>query len=136
MALLLALALLSQAKADVVAKLDTRVSVDWKGADLSQALDYLRSATGLKFHVEVDDDPYVTFAGKDLPARTVLKLALRSAGLGAVYRDGVLVVRKQGDVRGARTLELYDVRALLVRMQDFPGPRVELRPQGRLMRIG
>jgi len=136
MTLVLALSLLCQVKADVVTKLDTRVSVEWKGVGLSEALDHLRSATGLQFHVEVDDDPYVHFTGRDLPARTVLKLALRSAALGAVYRDGVLVVRKQGEERGARTLQLYDVRALVLRVRDFPGPRVDLRPQGVLALVG
>lgn len=132
MTLLLILALLTQdsAKADVVSKLNaTRVTVDFKDASLAEALEYLREASGLQFHVDADVDARVTFAAKDLPVRTVLKLMLRGADLGVVYRDGVLVVRKQADARAPHTLEMYDVRALLARLDDFPGPRVDLRPQ-------
>src|SRR5438552_2054470 len=43
-----------------------------------------------------------------------------------MYKEGVLLVVTKGKIDKAVTLQLYDVRDILVKIQDFQGPKVEL----------
>jgi hypothetical protein len=51
---------------------------------------------------------------------------LSAPNLTATYRDGVVLVVPKDKVDKAVSLQIYDVRDLLVKIQDFAGPRVEL----------
>ena len=43
-----------------------------------------------------------------------------------MYKEGVVLIVPKGKIDKAVTLQLYDVRDLLVKIQDFAGPKVEL----------
>jgi type II secretory pathway component GspD/PulD (secretin) len=123
-----------QRKAEVVNKLNSmRVSVDFSNTSLEEAVSFLRDFSGLNIIVDAEvyqkqseDQLKITLKVKDLLLKSVLKLMLSARDLTAMYKEGVLLVVPKGKIDKSVTLQLYDVRDLLVKLQDFPGPKVEL----------
>src|SRR5262245_65470867 len=121
-------------KAEVVNKLNTmRVSVDFANQTLEQAISFLRDFSGVNIVVDAEvyksqseDQLKITLKVKDLLLKSVLKLMLSSRELTAMYKEGVVLIVPKGKIDKAVTLQLYDVRDLLVKIQDFAGPKVEL----------
>ncbi|HZE98342.1 MAG TPA: hypothetical protein VE981_15025 [Planctomycetota bacterium] len=121
-------------KQEVVSKLNTmRVTVNFENSTMEEAISYLRDYSGLNIIVDAEvyknqseDQLKVTLKVKDLLLKSVLKLMLNSRELTAMYKEGVVLVVPKGKVDKAVTLQLYDVRDLLVKIQDFAGPKVEL----------
>src|SRR5439155_9715605 len=68
----------------------------------------------------------VTLRVKDLTLKSCLKLMLSSRELTATYKEGVILIVPKGKADKAVYLQIYDVRDLLVKIQDFAGPKVEL----------
>jgi type II secretory pathway component GspD/PulD (secretin) len=119
-------------KAEVVSKLNTmRVSVDFKDQTLDEALSFLRDFSGLNLVVDAEvaqknPDLKITLRVKDLLLKSCLKLMLSGPNLTATYKDGVILVVPKDRVDKVVVLQIYDVNDLLVKIQDFVGPRVEL----------
>ncbi len=121
-------------KAEILRKLNSmRVSVDFTASPLDEALGFLRDFSGLNIVIDTEvsqklseDQLKVTLKVKDLLLKSVLKLMLSNRELTAVYKEGVLLVVPKGRMDKSVTLQIYDVRDLLVKIQDFPGPKVEL----------
>jgi type II secretory pathway component GspD/PulD (secretin) len=119
---------------EVLNKLNTmRVTVDFTNSTLEEAISYLRDFTSLNIIVDAEvyknqseDQLKVTLKVKDLLLKSVLKLMLNSRELTAMYKEGVVLIVPKGKIDKAVTLQLYDVRDLLVKIQDFAGPKVEL----------
>jgi type II secretory pathway component GspD/PulD (secretin) len=120
--------------AEVVNKLNSmRVSVDFQDMALEEALSFLRDFSGINIVLDAEvsqkfspDQLKVTLRVKDLLLKSCLKLLLNGRGLTATYREGVLLVVPKEKVDHVVALQIYDVRDLLVKLQDFPGPKVEL----------
>jgi len=121
-----------EGRRQAVRKLDSvRISVDLRESPLAPAIDYFREATGLNIVLtpaaaEKDADAKVTLRVRDVSARAALRLLLRPRDLAVVWRDGALQVVPRGEAEAAVVLRMYDVRAHLVKVQDFSGPRMEL----------
>ncbi len=121
-------------KLEVVNKLNTmRVSVDFTATPFEDAVAFLRDFSGLNIVVSGDvaqkhsaDELKITLKVKDLLLKSTLKLMLSGRDLAGVYKDGVLLIVPKDKANSAVNLQLYDVRDLLVKIQDFPGPKVEL----------
>jgi len=119
---------------EVLNKLNTmRITVDFANVTLEEAIGYLRDFSGLNIVVDAEvyknqseDQLKVTLKVKDLLLKSILKLMLNSRELTAMYKEGVVLVVPKGKIDKAVTLQLYDVRDLLVKIQDFAGPKVEL----------
>jgi hypothetical protein len=112
-----------------------KVTVDFEDVRLSDALDYLREVTGVNLvalprAMEKEGEAKIRLKVKELSAKSVLKLLLGSRGLTASYRDGAVVILPREDLQDSTTLRMFDVRALQVKLQDFPGPTVELTGSG------
>jgi type II secretory pathway component GspD/PulD (secretin) len=121
-------------KNEVVRKLSTmKVTMDFVDRPLEEVLSFLRDFSGLNIVVDAevsqnmgDDALKVTMRVKELTLKSVLKLMLSSKNLTATYKEGVVLIVPKGKVDKAVVLQIYDVRDLLVKIQDFAGPRVEL----------
>ena len=121
-------------KAEVVNKLNTmRVSVDFANQTLEEAISFLRDFSSINIVVDAEvyknqseDQLKITLKVKDLLLKSVLKLMLSSRELTAMYKEGVVLIVPKGKIDKAVVLQLYDVRDLLVKLQDFAGPKVEL----------
>jgi hypothetical protein len=132
-ATMLALALVQDAaREDAVRKLSAqRVTVDFDGVKLGDALDFLRDATGLNLVLlpsasAKDADQPVKLKAKDLPVKSVLKLMLHGRGLALTWRGGALAVVPVEEMQDAVVMRIYDVRSHLLRLEDFAGPVMEL----------
>jgi hypothetical protein len=117
---------------EAVRKLSTlKVSVEFDKIRLQDALDYLRDVSGLNVVVAPsalakEGDATVSLKAKDLSVKSVLKLMLHGRGLAATWRDGALVVLPTEELGAATTMRIYDVRSHLLKLDDHPGPRMEL----------
>ena len=118
----------------VLSKLNTmRVTVDFKDQTLDDALGFLRDFSGLNLVVDAEvyaklpeDQLKVSLKVNDLLLKSVLKLMLHAKDLTATYKDGVILIVPKSKVDKAVSLQIYDVRDLLVKIPDFVGPKVEL----------
>jgi len=119
-------------RAAALRRLDSlKISVDFRETGLPAAVDYLREATGLNIVVsprvaEKEPDLRFTLRVRDLSARAVLRLMLRPRDLAVAWREGALQVVTREELGSGVVLKMYDVRAHLVKVQDFVGPRMEL----------
>jgi len=121
-------------KAEVVRKLSSmKISMDFVDRPMEEVLSFLRDFSGLNIVVDAEvsqslgeDQLKVTMRVKELTLKSVLKLMLSSKNLTATYKEGVILIVPKGKVDKAVVLQIYDVRDLLVKIQDFSGPRVEL----------
>ena len=119
---------------EVVNKLNTmRLTVDFKDNTLDDALTYIRDFSGLNIVVDAEvgqkasaDQLKVTLHVKDLLLKSCLKLMLNARDLTAIYKEGVILIVPKGRADKNVYLQIYDVRDLLVKLQDFAGPKVEL----------
>lgn len=132
-AMMLALALTQDsAREDALRKLSSlKLTVDFDQIRLSDALDFLRDASGLNIvvmpsAVAKDADTLVRLKAKELPLKSILQLLLANRGLALTWRDGTLAVVPGDELQEAVTLKIYDVRSRLLKLQDHPGPRMEL----------
>jgi hypothetical protein len=112
-------------------------SVDFKNATLDDVVSYFRECSGLNFHLDSAawaNDARVTLRLKDVPLMTALKLVLKPRDLECVIRDGVIVIAPRA---GSQTVtRVYDTRDLMLGLEDFPGPRMELRTPGMGLGMG
>lgn len=119
---------------EVLNKLNNqRLSVDFQNTSLEDAIGFIRDFSGLNLHIDAgvhenltEDQLKVTLKVKDLLLKSVLKLMLGQRGLSAMYREGVLLILPREKIDEKTTLAMYDVRDMLMKIQDFPGPKVEL----------
>ena len=127
-----ALAWAGDSREDSVRKLESmKITVDFQDVKLPDAVDYLRDVTGLNLVIlpkamDKEADSKIRLKVKDLSVKSVLKLLLSSRGLTVTWRDGALVVLPKEDLQDATVMRMFDVRSMLVKLQDFNGPKVEL----------
>jgi hypothetical protein len=112
-----------------------KISLDFTDAPLPEALDFIRSFSGIDFVIDTkvrekypDDQLKVSLKVKDIPLESALRLLLSGKNLGAAYREGVLMIVLKEDLDKEVLLRIYDVRDLLLKIQDHPGPTIELKP--------
>jgi len=125
--LMAAFAAAGDTRNDVERKLETKISLNLRQARLSDAVEILRSATGLNFVVLEGGDREISLVVTDLSAKSALRLLLAPRDLTAVHENGAVVVRNRQTLAAGAVLRIYDVRALLVKIRDFPGVRLDLK---------
>ncbi len=114
-----------------------KITLEFEDTPLMDVLDFVRDAAGIDIVVDPrvrEADPgdamRVTFKVRDLPLRSALKLLLETKGLTTTIRDGVLVVLAAADLDREVVTRIYDVRDLLLKIEDYQAPRIELKPAG------
>ncbi len=110
-----------------------RLTVDFRGASLEEALDYIRDAANINIVVHAavaetlsEDEQTVTLKLRKLRLKSILKLMLEGKGLTAIYKEGVLLVLPKEKFKRKKITRMYDVADILFKITDFPGPKVEL----------
>ncbi len=114
-----------------------KITLEFEDSPLIDVLDFIRDAAGIDIVVDPRvreanpaDEMRVTFKVRDLPLRSALKLLLETKGLTTTIRDGVLVVLAAADLDREVVTRIYDVRDLLLKIEDYQAPRIELKPAG------
>jgi hypothetical protein len=121
---------------DAARKLESKVSLGFRGAKMTEVLEVFRSVTGLNFVAIDGAETTVTLTVRDITAKSALKLILQPAGLGAAFEHGSVVIRNRESRTGATTLRIYDVRSMLVKLKDFPGIRIGIPQAFPLCSLG
>lgn len=106
----------------------------WEEANLDTAVEYLRTITGLNFHVttkvreEKSSDISISLNLDDVSVATILDLVTEPYELVWAPRGGVVTIMMADEMRGAMVLRQFDVRDLAVRIQDFAANDMNLVP--------
>ena len=129
-------ALAGDGREDVARKLETKLSVNLRGARLADAIELLRGETGIQFVLADGAETAVSLTVRDVTAKSALRLLLAPADLVAAFEDGVVVIRSRQRLAGAVVYRVYDVRGVLVKLEDFPGPGIELKGLPRVGVLG
>lgn len=119
----------------IVSKLQNlKVSLDFRDTPLRDVVDFLREMAGFNIIVDAkieEEIPAeklaVTIKVDDLPLGQAMTLMLGMKDLTAVYRDGALVVVTKKSLQEEVYTHLYDVHDLLQQINDFAGPKIELK---------
>ncbi len=78
-----------------------------------------------------DDLPRVTMNLTQVRVTQLMRLVADVTDLAFVYRNGVIMIKPKEDVREETSLRIYDVRAAVAPLTDFPAPvLIGLRPSG------
>lgn len=114
-----------------------KIDIDFTNAKLEEVIAYFQEYSGLNFHLDADVRPKegedanrVTIKLKGVTMKTALKLILGPRELGAIYRDGVILIQPKSKLGSQTVTRIYEVRDLTLRLRDFAGPRVELTVPG------
>lgn len=121
-------------KKEILGKLEsTKISLDFNDAALEEVIDFLHEVTGINFVMSKTvqeksrgGELKVDIRLDELPLRTALKLMLDMHDLTLIYRKGVLVVVTKEEHGAELDMRMYDVKDLLMKIRDFPGPGLEL----------
>lgn len=106
----------------------------WEEANLNTVVGYLRTITGLNFHVtpkvveEKGEDVSVNLNVSDVSITTILDLITSQFDLAWAPRGGVVTIMTKDEVRGAMKLRYFDVRDLAVQVRDFATEDLNLVP--------
>ena len=119
-------------------QLDTiKMTLDFQNQKLEDMVAYIREFTGLNIFIEqnlgdkFDPTKQVTFRVRDIQLRTAMRLMLDQFELDYTIDESRIIKITTRDKAGGRAVpELHDIRDILVRIQDFAGPKVELTAPG------
>lgn len=115
-------------------KLDTmKIDLAFEDTKLQDILDFIRDFSGLNIHIDgavlanIDPNKTFNFKLKDATLRNVLKILLSQVNLDyRITEEKVVLITDPKSAGGGNVLELHDIRDILVKLQDFAGPKVEL----------
>lgn len=124
-----------ETKSKILNRLETtKISLDFKDTNLAEVIDFLHEVTGINFVLSKEvrekakaGELKVDVKLTDLPLKSALKLVLDMNGLTAVYRNGVLVIETKEERGKDVEMKMYDIRDLMMKIEDFPAPTIELR---------
>jgi tetratricopeptide (TPR) repeat protein len=117
-------------------KLDNlKIQLDFQDAGLEDVVEFIRQFSGVSIVIDqaVRGDTAImekkiSFKVKELVLANVMKLLLSQYSLAYTFKEKVLFITKPEGIGGESVLGLHDVRDLLVKVSDNPGPVIELRP--------
>jgi len=111
----------------------TRISLELEDASFEETIQLVSKVTGVNLVIapalrnEGVGDFRLTLKLQDIPAKDALSLILEFHDLGMTYRSGVMMITTKADARGKPVLRLYSISDLTFKLQDFPGPDMNLR---------
>ncbi|HTF57487.1 MAG TPA: tetratricopeptide repeat protein [Planctomycetota bacterium] len=119
-------------------QLDTiKLTLDFQNQKLEDMVAYIREFTGLNIFIEqnlgdkFDPSATKTFRVRDIVLRTAMRLMLDQFELDyAIDENRIIRITTKDKAGGKPVPELHDIRDILVRIQDFAGPKVELSTPG------
>lgn len=116
----------------IESKLNTMViDLNFEDTSLVDAVRYFREYTGLNWVIDPDVDKgadSVTLRLRGVKVITALRLMLKDLELAAVVKDGMVVIVTKESLNELVVTRVYDIRDLLIKINNFAGPRLELLP--------
>lgn len=106
----------------------------WQDETLSGAVSYLRTITGVNFHItsrvaaEQADNVALTFTLDDVSVKTILDFITEQNEMKWTIEDGIVKIAMPDEVSGRTKLEFFDVKDLNVAISNFMGQEINLTP--------
>lgn len=117
----------------MAAKLNQKVTVDFKDAPIADVADFLRQLSGANIVVApgvIAGGGTVTMKANDMTLGNVLTWVKTLTGVHLGYVHGALFISDK-PVEEASVTRMYDISDLTLPMKDFPGPELALNaPSG------
>jgi type II secretory pathway component GspD/PulD (secretin) len=121
-------------KHEIMNKLEsTKISLDFRDTSLDEVMDFLHEVTGINFVMSKNvlekvrgGEIKINIQLNEITLKTALRLMLDLQDLTLVYQKGVLIVETKEDHGAQVKMRMYDVKDLLMKINDFPGPQLEL----------
>lgn len=112
---------------------NTKISLDFKDATLEEVVDFLHEVTKLNFVMSKGvreksqgEEIRVSIKVNELSLKSALKLMLEMNDLVMTWSDGVLLIQTEEERGGDVRMEIIDVKDLMMKIRDFPGPELQL----------
>ena len=112
-------------------RLDKRVSFEFVQTPLSEAVQFLQNLTKVNMILDpvaikdVGDAP-ITLRVSQMKLELALDWILRLAGLQYMLKDNAIFISKPENLTTDIVLKIYDVRDLIMKVPNFPGPEFAL----------
>ncbi len=113
----------------------TRVNVAFKDVKFQEAVDYVRRVAGFNVIVSpalqakgVDGIAPITMTLTDVSLRQLAELIAQFTGTKFKYTDSILQFTTPEDARGKPVLRIIAIGDLTMKLHNFPGPDMDLRP--------
>lgn len=142
-AVLLAVALAAPVRADdadeTKAKIlnsleNTKISLDFNDSSIEEVIDFLHEVTKINFVLSKDvrekaknGELKVDVKLSEMQLKAALKLVLQMHDLTAVHKNGVIVIETKEERGADVAMRMYDVKDLMMKIEDFPAPTIELK---------
>jgi hypothetical protein len=115
----------------------TRMDLNAEEMTIKEFASFLGIAMGNKVNflvstreMDPEDLPTITMSVNKLNLLSMMGVIARQTDLRFVYVSGVVMIKPKDEVREQRSLVVYDIRAAVAPLRDFPGPILELRRDG------
>jgi hypothetical protein len=112
-----------------------KVNVNFTDISFKEAVDYLHRVAGFNVIVSpvlqnkgLDGISPVTLSLKDVSLKQVADLLAQFTGTRMKFADGILQFTTPEDARGKPVLRIYLIGDVTMRLHNFPGPDLNLRP--------
>ncbi len=109
------------------------VSLDFTDTPLKAVIKFLKDVSGLNIIVDpgvyegkAEEDLLVQLQVEDIPLAQAMNLVLNMRDLAYTITNGVLLVTAKDKAVGTSVLRVYDIRDLLVKLEDFAGVDIKL----------
>lgn len=111
--------------------------LDFVDSTLEDIVNYIRDYANLNIVIDgsisevIDLEKQISFTVTDVVLKTALRLLLSQFELDyTITPEKVVFITTPQNAAGKPVVELHDIRDILVKIQDFPGPSVELSSPG------
>lgn len=114
-----------------------KVTVKFKETPFAEAVDYVRRVAGFNVIVSpvlsakgLDGIAPLTMTLNDVSLRQVAELVAQFSATKFKFEGGILEFTTPEDARGKPVLRIYAIGDVTMKLRNFPGPDVNLRPSG------
>lgn len=123
-----------ETKSKIMNRLEnTKISLDFKDTALDEVVDFLHEVTQLNFVLSKSvrekskaGELKVDVKLADMQLKSALRLMLDMNDLTLVYKNNVLVIETKEERGSEVEMKIYDVKDLMMKIEDFAGPTIEL----------
>jgi hypothetical protein len=116
----------------IAARLNQRVTMDFRDAPLADVVDFLRTATGINIVVApavIVASPSITLKASDMSLGNALHWITKLSNTNMGFINGALFLSDQ-PVTETSVTRMYDISSMVMPIRDFPGPELALNAGG------
>ncbi len=114
-----------------------KVTVKFKDTPFVEAVDYVRRVAGFNVMVSpvlaakgLDAIQPITMSLSDVTLKQLAELIAQFSSTKFKFEGGILQFTTPADARGKPVLRIYAIGDLTMKLRNFPGPDINLRPSG------